>query len=110
MALMAVLGLAQQLLAQEFFMLAEAALAALKDKHLLESPDLVVLAVVMVAEPLMVVLFTRNPDLPLLQIQVLEEAVAALIYQTALLVVFLVVMVALASLFFVTHKSMPRQL
>ena len=110
MALMAVLGLAQQLLAQEFFMLAEAVLVVLKDKHLLESPDLVVLAVVMVAEPLMLVLFTRNPDLPLLQIQVLAVAAAALIYQTAPLVVFLVVMADQASLFFATPKSMPLQL
>jgi hypothetical protein len=110
MALMAALGLAQQLLGLEFFMLVVAVLVVLKDKHRLEFPDLVVLAVAMVAEPLMVLLFTRNPDLPLLQIQVLEEEVAALIYQTAPLVVFLVVMAALVLLFFAIPKSTPLQL
>jgi hypothetical protein len=107
---MAVLGLAQQLLEPEFFTLAAVVQVVQGGKHLQEYPDLVVLAVAMVAEHGMVVLKSHTLDFLLLQTQVLGVAVAVLVMQAPLLQEPLAVMADRASLLFATPKSMPPQL
>jgi hypothetical protein len=110
MAALAVRGLAQQLQAQEFFMLVAVVLAVQGVSHLTDSPVLVVLAAVMVEPKVMRLLEMLLLVETLLPIPALEAVVVVLVIQITPLVVLTVVLAALASLLFATHKSIqpPR--